>query len=187
MGTYRTTEGLDIIIRPVSMLLIGRIRQTVEAEMRIQGKPLDPPTYSVTTATGETETFPHDDESATSPEDKAALAAHLAAKAQLEAEQNRRTMKALFRRGIKVDAVPAGWAADVALEGVKVSEDPNEMRLEYIQMEILKTAADISGAIMAITQLSMSGANPEDLAAVQDTFRRPVAGTAAGPDRPTAA
>jgi hypothetical protein len=187
MGTFRTTEGLDVTIRPVSMLLIGRIRQAVEAEMRGQGLPLTPPTYSVTTATGETETFPHDDDSAASPEDKAALTAYRAAQAALEGEQNRRTMKALFRRGVKLDSVPAGWAADIAQEGVTVSADPNEMRLEYIQMELLKTAADIQGAITAITQLSMSGANPEDLAAVQDTFRHPVAGTAAGPDRPTAA
>jgi hypothetical protein len=187
MSTFRTTEGLEVTIRPVSMLLIGRIRDAIEAEMRVQGQSLDPPKYSVTTATGAVETFEHDDESATSPKDKAALTAYRAATAKLESEQNKRTSRMLFRRGVVVTAVPAGWAEELAADGVIVPTDPVELRLEYIQMELLKTAADIQGAIMAITELSMTGASQEDLAAAQKSFLDRVERQSAGADHPAAA
>jgi hypothetical protein len=169
------------------MVLIGRIRAAVEAEMRIQGKPLDPPTYTVTTAVGEVETHIYDAESADTPEAKAAYEAYLKATEELSEEQNKRLTRALFRRGVKVDAIPAGWAEELAEDGVIISADPVEQKLEYIQMELLKTAKDIQGAIMAITELSMTGASQEDLKAAQDSFRGRVEGNAAGGTRAEAA
>ena len=52
---YRTVSGAEIQLRPVSQVLIGRIKSDTEARLREEGLPLDPPTYTVTTATGETE------------------------------------------------------------------------------------------------------------------------------------
>jgi hypothetical protein len=75
----------------------------------------------------------------------------------------------------------------MAAEGVTVSTDPAELKLEYIQMELLKTVADIQGAIMAITELSMMGASKEDLASAQESFRNRVEGSTAVGERPTAA
>lgn len=179
-GGFVTTEGLEVRVRPVSRLVFQKLASTVEAEMRAQGKPLDPPTYTVTTGVGAVETHPHDDLSADTPELKAALEAHREARRDLESETNQRRARIMLSRGIIMDPPSAEWIAAQKADGIDLPTDAKELAWEYLQIEVLKTPADQARAMGAITILSMDGASPEAIQAVEASFRDLLQGRAVG-------
>jgi len=178
---YRTVSGAEIQLRPVSQVLIGRIKSDTEARLREEGLPLDPPTYTVTTATGEKEVHAHDEASLETDADREAWSAHQAARVRLSAEVNRQVTKVMLSRGIVIDGPPPEWAEEMRAIGVRVPEDPTDQLLDYLTMEILITPADVQGAMTKIMQLSMAGLPAEKIAAVEGLFRRQVAGNAPVP------
>jgi len=171
MPTFRTTEGLEIAIAPVSMRLAQMILQKVERELRAEGLPLDPPTYTVETALGQKETYPLDTESAETDEQKAQLAAYEAANLRKMALYRERLTTAAIKRGIKIGPPPAEWVKEMKAEGFDLPEAPDDLRAEYLLVEYLKTPADISGVVLAILKLSSEGAPQEDIDSVRATFQ----------------
>lgn len=187
MSKIVTVDGLEVALRPVSQTQIQRINATVETQWRKRGEPVDPPTYTITTATGATETHAHDADSLTTDEERAAWEAYQTARAEMEAEQRLRVTKFLLLNGIVGCEPTEEWAEEQAYWGLEVPADPRERRLEYIQAEVLKTAQDTMDVIQEIMRLSMAGAPKEAVAAVEAYFRHQVEGaaTAGGSAEPT--
>lgn len=175
-----TTEGRELRLRPVSQLLIQKIKGAVERELRAEGLPLDPPTYKVTTVTGETETHVHDEttlaDEKTTDEERAAWAAYQAAQARLAAETNERALKVLLLKGMDAPDPPPEWIEEQEYLGIELPADRRELKLAYIQTEILVTPGDIADCTVKILQLSMAGMPEADIAAVEDLFRGRMAG-----------
>jgi len=174
MATFRTTEGVEVPIAPVSMRLSQMIYQKVVAELEGQGLNLAPPTYTITTAVGIEEIYPLDAESAQTHEQLEALKAYEAAVARRNAEFMKRSTAEVFKRGILIGAPPKEWVAEMKAEGFDLPTEPAALRHEYIEIEYLKTIADIRGCIEAVLELTASGAPKEDREAVKATFRDPV-------------
>jgi len=185
-ATMRTTEGLEVKLRPVSRVLIQSVQRTVERELRAKGLPLDPPTYEVTTAAGDVEVHAHDAESISTDAERAAWAAYEAAQEELSAETNARVSKALLVAGVVVEDPPEGWAEAMQYLGVELPEDPRERRYSYVELEVLKTPADLIQALAGIIRLSMEGAPKESLDAVEALFRRALEGDVAQAPTPAA-
>ena len=174
----RTTEGREVRLRPVSRVLIQSVQGTVERELRAAGLPLNPPTYTVTTDTGDTETHVHDEHSLTTDEERAAWTAYQAVQERRTAETNARVSKALLVAGVVVEAPPEDWAEEMRYLGVELPDEPRDLRYSYLELEVLKTPADIMNAIGGIMRLSMDGAPQEALDAVDALFRRALEGDA---------
>ena len=171
MTIFRTVEGIDVTIRPVSMVMMQRVRAAVEAEVRAEGIPLSPPTYTVTTAVGVVETHEHDEESVQTPEETAALQAYRQGQLRIEEESRDRGVKILLAQGIRLDAIPASWMEEMRMMGLPLSGSDLDQRLDYLQMGLLKTPADLKGATAAILEISMTGAPKEAREAVAASFR----------------
>ena len=180
MSKIVTVDGLEVALRPVSQTQIQRINATVEAQWRKRGEPIDPPTYTITTATGETETHAHDADSVATgtDEERVAWEAYQTARAEMEAEQRLRTTKFLLLNGIVGHEPTEEWAEEQAYWGLEVPEDPRERRLAYLQAEVLKTPQDTIDAMGEIMRLSMAGAPQEVRDSVEAYFRRAVEGKA---------
>lgn len=179
-GVFRTVDGQQVRIRPVAQLLVERIRQGTEKQVRAEGLTLDPPSYSATTAAGTVETYEHDAESiktATEGE-QAVWAAYLEGQRKLSQLVGERTQRLILGRGIEIKEVPAEWIADMREFGVELADDPAALRYDYILLEILKTPEDIYAAMGAISKLSMAGVGQEALDAVDSYFRSLLQGAA---------
>jgi hypothetical protein len=171
------TDGREVHLLPVAQVLIQKTKEAARRELVNAGLPLEPPTYTVDTVAGTTETHVHDDTTLSTDEDKAAWAAYQAALVRLGRETNARATKLLMLKGIDVADPSPEWLADQAYFGIDVPDDPRERKLAYIETEVLKTPEDIIRATTRIMQLSLTGLPEEDLAAVEALFRGSLAGS----------
>jgi len=185
-SVIRTTEGREVQLRPVSRVVIQAVQGAVERELRAQGLPLDPPTYTVQTDTGDTQTYPHDEHSLTTDAERAAWAAHQEALRRLTAETNARVTRTMLVLGVPSAQPPDEWLHTMRHLKVPLPEDPDDLAYAYLEMEILKTPADIIAAMGGIMRLSMAGAPKEALDSIEDLFRRALEGDAAQAAAPTA-
>lgn len=188
MAKYTTTDGLELRLRPVPQLLIERVRQAVKGEFKARGESMEPPSYTITLATGDTETHEHDEESIKTgtPEERQAWDACKAARARMEKEMNNRVERLMLLKGTDAGTPPPEWANEMRSFGVMIPDDPTEARLEYLRLEVLRTPEDWQEATLAIMKLSFAGASEEDLAAVEKSFRRTVGESAAKRPAPEA-
>jgi hypothetical protein len=175
----RTTEGLEVRLRPVSRVLIQSVQRAVERELRAKGLPLDPPTYEVVTATGDKEVHAHDEDSISTDEERAAWEAYLAARETLQDEANARVAKTVVVGGVICDDPPDSWVEDMRYLGVELPEDPRDLKYAYLEMEILKTPADLMRAMAGVMRLSLEGAPKETIESIEALFRRALEGDAA--------
>ena len=122
---YTTERGLELNLRPARVVLIEIAAIEVEKEMRAEGKPIDPPTWTMKLATGEVEILPHviDDEHKINtlivPDDPLETARNLAkwklyerAQAELTERQEEARTKALVIAGVEPFDIPEedeGW------------------------------------------------------------------------------
>ena len=177
MDTYfASSNGAEVKLRPVPMLALQMIRTKARAEMVAQGVKLEPPTYTVTTAAGEKETYPHDETTLQTDEDKAAWAAYQEGTAQLNQLISERVAKLVLKKGLDIPPLDDKTAQEWADLGVEFSADAEERYIEQIQLVYLPTPADMQGMIKAVLLLSMSGAPKEQLDSIEELFRREVEG-----------
>ena len=174
--TILTTEGLEVRLRPLSRVIFEQIDLAVEREYRERGEPLDPPTYTAQTAGGGQETHPHDAESVraeeTSEAERQAWDAYLLARARLEAEVRERVSRYVLFQGVVAPDPPAEWVDLQRWLRVEVPDDPRDLKLRYIEAEILKTPSDLMEAMLGVLRLSMAGVPQADLEAMERFFRR---------------
>ena len=182
---FTTVDGRVVTIHPVSNYLIQKLAGAVESRLRQEGAPIDPPTYTVTPASGAVETFPHDEASLQTDEDRAAWAAHIAATEKLQRERERITTRLFLLRGLEIGDVPPEWSEDMGHLGIEVPKDPDDLKLEYIQTEVMRTPEDVIRATMAIMRLSAAGAPQEEIEAAEAAFRRSISRSRSAEDNPT--
>jgi hypothetical protein len=181
---FVTVEGREVTVRPVAQYLVEKVAGAIESRLRASGLPLNAPVYTATTASGAVETYPHTESTLTTDEDKAAWAKHLAAVAQLGVEANAATMRLYLLRGLDVGDPPQAWIDDMKALGVTLPPAADDVRLEYIQCEVLKTTEDVLRAYMAIVRLSAMGVDPASLDAAEASFRRTIQGAGAPVNQP---
>jgi len=194
-GFYTTEDGRKIPIHAVSMMELTEIERGITAEFIERGEPVDPPTYKVTLAGGDTQEYPLNAtilEVADDPDEtqrrKDAWALHADTTQRLRSEIGTVTLSVIMEDGIAVGVPPEAWIQKMRRRHVKLPDDPNELRNFYVLQEFLRSPLDIGGVQVAIMQLSTGGIIPEkDIEAAQDTFFRALqeafqttAGTMAG-------
>jgi hypothetical protein len=168
---FKTTDGRLISVRPVDMKFgLQLATNGVRAEYVARKEPLDAPTYTVTTASGATETFPHDATTLQTDADKAAWAQHQAAVNRLDRDIGMAVMRYQLLRGLVCEEPTAEWRKECAFLKIAVPEDEYEAKLLYIQMVVLPTGADLKRAMAAIMAVSATG-NEEAVRAAEDLFR----------------
>lgn len=176
---FQSADGREILLRPISSFLLNKVKLDLEAEWRARGEPLDPPTFTMTTVTGEIETLPYALETATQdgPETLALWNAHVEATSALnQAVFMAWTRICLFDGLIEPkDYQDERWAKRQAFMGVTVPTDPNERWWHYITTVLLSEVEDQAEATMRIMGLSgRGGMSEEDVAAAVSAFRHQV-------------
>jgi hypothetical protein len=145
----------------------------VEAEYRADGKRLDNPTYTITTADGHDEKHAIDAtmlDTLTS-EQRAEWDAYKRDSADFEAEATRRIGNAMLLLGLDLGEPPAEWLEQMQWIGLPVPEDPKERKLMYIETAVLLTPSDQMGVMSKIVTVSAQGVPEEEIRAIEATFR----------------
>lgn len=187
---YTTIDGWQVEFGTVSQDYLERVKLAIEKRYRDAGEPLDPPMYEIEVMGGKTREQPHNETTLETEEDKAIYAAHKDAVDRLENEQSAITAKILLvdgtisatsPRGTKIDltfdendewAPPARWLKRQERMDLELSDDPEDLKLDYLTLEILKTPDDQSGIISEIITLSLSGGlSDEGVKLIKNSFR----------------
>lgn len=184
--TFTTTEGLTVGIKPVSQVLINLIAARVEKEWRARGEPIDPPTYTTTTAAGTEEVLEWTKEmlDAMDAETRAEWDRHVRAVQRMNAEVRTEQARVWVLQGV---VLPEGvgpendpaWARMMKAVRVEVPEDETERLLLYYDTAVFKTPADMMGVTQAVMMISADGVAQEELDAIENLFRRAISGKAA--------
>jgi hypothetical protein len=189
---FITSSGKRLHYEPISPVALEYAEQGITKKYRERGEPLDPPTYTVETAGGGSQTFDHDAESIKDDlEAEAAWASYLDAQQRLSTEigtvRNRIILSAvqvelpedktwMYKQkswGIEIPLLPKDTDYDDPEEfEYAVVEYGQELRLHYLQTELLKTVNDAYGIVDMIMRASLEGAiSKEAIDAASASFR----------------
>ena len=194
--TFTASSGITCQVRPVPETLAELAKKKVEKDFRERGEAIDPPTYTIKTASGKEIPEPHDESTLQTDEDRALWRAHQAALERLAAAQTEAESKVWLMRGL-VFELPEDdtWMDEQEEIGVEVPRDAGkgELKWHYLTTEVLLTVDDMMQAVQAITSCSYAGIVTEEaIGAAMDSFRNRISGTPLGsnpvdPDKPVAA
>lgn len=166
-----TSRGHKVECLPISTL-IDQVRAQYEDRMP------EAPTYTITDAGGSTVEVPHTAETimddATPDEEKQTWTEYLVQTAEVEAEMNERTLRAVAIKGIRVLDMPPEeeWLAEHEFMGLAVPESPHERLYHYVKVDVLGTAQDGIGIMAGIYRAA--GVDEEVLARIEGSFRAEV-------------
>lgn len=172
---YTASSGLKVILTGLPPLVPQRIDASVEYP--------DKPSYSVETASGDIETYEHDETSLETPEDKEAWAAYVEGMNAAETDLTERLLYAVLLECVELEdyedlfyewktkqeliPLPLAEAKDPEDErAVKKAEQEN--KFHFMQIEVFRDADDI-GEILTIV-MGLTGVSVEDLASARDSF-----------------
>lgn len=180
---FTTTEGLTVGIKPVSQVLINLVGARVEKEWRARGEPVDPPTYTTTTAAGTEEVLAWTKEmlEAMDAATRAEWDRHVKTvdgmNREIRTEQARVWVLqgVVLPEGVGPESDPA-WARMMKAVKVEVPEDETERLLLYYDTAIFKTPADMMGVTQAVMMISADGVAQEELDAIEGLFQRAMEG-----------
>lgn len=176
---FVTVDGRTLAVRPIdTKFALPMIGQGIRAKHARSGAPLEPPTYTVTTASGATETHAHDETTLETDADKAAWAAYQAALKALNDEIVMGQMRFMLMEGLVYDDPPQEWAERYAFYGMEMPDSPQERTWLYIQTVLLPTASDLERALAAVMAVSATG-NEEAVKAAEALFRHSLEGATA--------
>jgi hypothetical protein len=89
------------------------------------------------------------------------------------AKRNTGFMKAIFAKGVTVDLTHLDeWKEEQVYYGLEVPLHPTDLKVEYIQTEVVESAEDMVGIITGV--LGKSGIPQEELEAVRSQFRNSI-------------
>lgn len=166
-------SGYEVRTVPISPMLFAEADKVIVARWEEQGKKRPtPPTYTTTTAGGDTETLEHDVTTLTTDEDKADWEAYVNAAYLFTMQVGELLMDIAFMEGVEVE-VEESWVRRRKLLGLSVPDDEDARRLLYIKTELCK--GDDGGLLFqAICELSGVKAGSAQVA--KDSFRRSLEG-----------
>lgn len=176
--TFTTIDGLEIEYAPISwgeyQLGLAGLREECIAE----GFVVDRPTYTVTFAGGTIQKFPHDEKSILegSPEDvekqKIEWARFQAGESELKSRSNEFLSLMIYEDALKDVSLPQdmSWVDRQKRRHIKVPDEPEALRLHYINTILLKSQADMLDLISAVVAIS-TGIKEDDIKRVIEGFR----------------
>lgn len=174
---FTTTAGIEIPIQPISLLDLQLAQDAIEKEFLDNNEPIEPPTYEVETFGGgeEINTYTELTIVDAPEEDKEKWRLHLEALDRMGEEIQKRT-GIIYLDGITYDLPEDdSWIARrKKLLNEDIPDDPDELKLHYVNNVLLKTPADKSGLMLEIQKLSMTGVNEEAIQAMEELFRSQV-------------
>lgn len=199
LSKMTTDSGDEVILQPVSHVILAEIGPNLQKRFKEEGKPIDPPTYESVLADGRIEINEYDEESLEYPlewaleeadndADKAreivtkktaeAVAlwdAHQAAKLELELEQKSRHRDFLLKNGVKSwnggRDVPPEWVEELLELDFPIPESQKGKELFYIMRGLLKTPNDQIEASRKIMFLTANGVDQSLIAGAMEFFR----------------
>ena len=175
---FTSSSGLKVILTGLPPLVPQRIDSSIEYPST--------PTYEVTTASGDVETYEHDKESLTTDEDKEAWADYLDAQNDAETELTEKLLYAVLLECVEIKDYKAftaqfeEWKQKQELMGITIAkskDDDDEIAKEkaerenkfyFMQTEVFRDSDDI-GEILTIV-MSLTGVSVEDLVEARDSF-----------------
>jgi hypothetical protein len=124
------------------------------------------PTYSKKTATGAVQTFPHDETTLETDDDRKVWRDYVAARNGADAEYAKMWAKSIIVNGI-APAAPEDlevWKRKQAFIGKPLPDDPLELHFEWVMSEVVGSPSDFDAISIRIMEIS---GVPEEL--VRDT------------------
>lgn len=179
--SFTNSAGDSFNILPLNPLEEQVVQQQVEAEWRELGREIPaPPTYEVTTVTGEVQKIQiKNRDEADTDELRAAWDAYEAANAEYQREQYERMLVSYF---LCVDANPDDfprWKARMGLQKISIPQDEGQKLLLFCRTWVLRSKDDLLDLIFAVTS-TMTDVSEETMRAAQDMFRREMEKAEAG-------
>lgn len=178
MSEIITVAGRSVELRPVSGKMLTEIQISKRRKLMKEDARLTPPTYTTKNVAGDEETFPHDETTLETDEDKAAWEEYQQALNELEIEIASVTNSYVISEGVVIGDIPDEWFEKREWLGLDTPENRLDRRLLYIETEILTTQEDMIHALSAIMHLTASGSKEmeERLADLDEIFRRALEG-----------
>ena len=177
---YMTENGLVLRLKAVRPVLVQQGLSALEQEWRERKEPVDVPTYSVPTVVGDTDVFQFDEEGLDVPGDEARTrenhakwARYKDCLARLEAAKGERGQVLYLALGVEFEMPEDdSWRAIQEWAGVKIPENPVDLRVHYLVTEAL-SQYDL---MMIMSQLQILSAGkmvkPEQVEQFQSSLRR---------------
>ena len=175
---YTASSGLKVILTGLPPLAPQRIDASIEYPSK--------PTYEVTTASGDVESYEHDKESlaaeGTTDEEKQAWADYLEAYSDAETELTEKLLYAVLLDCVELqdfESEFAHWKINQRLMGISIAEgeEDDEESLEeanrenifyFMQTQVFHDSDDIGEILTSV--MSLTGVSVEDLAEARDSF-----------------
>lgn len=173
---YTTQQGLIITIIPAKPNLFQKATRSVKVPSR--------PTYEVKTFGGKMEYYPLDPQAAQeNPKDLARWQDYIERRDNAMAEQNERSVMAIFLSGTRIDNEETraliqsdDWVMSYEFLGIDVPEKFELCKAFYLANEL--DADDLTGLINAI--MRTMGVDEETIAEAEESFRDSVHGESGG-------
>lgn len=188
MADIASDMGLDIpdgiTIQPISLSDLMLITSTVRDEFIERGEPIEPPTYEVPIAGGvednedveaqKHEHFYNEETGETSletDEDWEAWHAYQDALDRMNAEIGTLNISYMFDEAIEIDWDKfAGWEEKKKKYKIPIPDDPDEKRNYFLTSVAFKTPEQQNLLTTYIARISMEGADPEKVQAMEEFF-----------------
>lgn len=160
---YTTTRGVKLELLGISPMFI--------AKLQTGGEIPPTPTRKIATAIAdyeETEELSEDD--LQNDEEKKIWKEFEEKRDAVLARRQNNFMKAIFDKGVKVDLTDIeAWKLDQEFYGIELPTHPTDLKVEYIQTELIGGMEDILQIITGV--LSLTGVPKEEMASVEAMFR----------------
>lgn len=163
-----TSRGHNVMCLPIAPLL-EEVREAHERKK----PPI--PTYTITDVAGSEMVIAHNDTSIadenTPEEDKEKWAEYKAQVAEIDAELNEATMRAVAVKGIRILTMPPEeeWLAEHEFLGLTVPEKKPERQYHFFKTEVIGTLDDGLNIVAGIYRAS--GYDEEVLSQIEGSFR----------------
>jgi hypothetical protein len=172
-GTFTNSLGKTFKIHGLPPLVPQKIEQAVEREWREahNGKIPTPPLYKVVNVAGEEELHPHDEKTTKNKKEQAEWIQYISEKEVYDTIRSNRLMK---RVTMCVDVTPDDlWRAEYEATIGALPTNPFEVKMEYIETEVLASAEDVMKLMTSVMRLT-GMVNEEAIDAAEATFRSSV-------------
>lgn len=148
-NVFVNSVGKSFPISGMSPMEIERIRTATRDRFKTAGRRLEPPTYTTTAVDGTVQTFPHNENTVETDEDRAALAEYNRAVSDMEIESNTTLSRASI---LCVEADPMKdkrWVGRMGILNIPIPGDEFECLNLYVETEVLKSVEDIAGLMVS--------------------------------------
>lgn len=183
---YTTLRGKEVPYRAINTTQLGMAQAGLRDEWIKRGEPLDPPTYQVEYAGGETKEVTHDEKSLDQVGDP--VENHKRWEAYKDASTRfQRACEDIMLRFVMEDALllekPKDWSdsEEMAWEKrqkrihIQVPDDPEDKWIHYVGTEILETAFDAKAFFMTVLSYSNQGSvDQEAIKLALASFQGPI-------------